>query len=308
MRGLFAFLSVSTLLLTLSVQHLFAQSYDLDPTRWFPLEVGNYWHYRCCLGPIFTDWILFSERDTLVDGQRWVRFTEVACTGPGCSVGFGRWFRMTDDFYVVYAVSAFSQADTLVNTVPQSIFTVNQARDSTLQLASCCGGAPTPVIVSITENTLGEVADSTHLTLHVTNNGLFDDSYIYNIGRGDRVEVALVGALVNRKAVGDTTWIRGIVRTHVAATPALETALDVYPNPTRHAAMLRVESGRSGVYELSIYNMLGQRVHSEQNRVLMGELWQRSWAVPSAVGSGVYFVRLTGEGGLSETRTLIVLK
>lgn len=132
-----------------------AQPFELDPRQWFPLELGSYWHYRCCdPGPIYTHTISSSDRDTLVDGQRWVRFTGIACTGPGCSSEEGGlWYHLTDDAYLLSTIDSFSRIDTLWNTVPRSIFSVDTARDTTLKLMKTGNVQPQPITVTIEPNT-----------------------------------------------------------------------------------------------------------------------------------------------------------
>lgn len=106
-----------------------AQSFDFDPQRWYPLEVGSYWHY-ISLDMIDT-YVVKTTGDTLVNGVTWTELSAAYCYGPSCPRR-PEWRRFTDDHYVERTWD-FVAVDTLWQTTPRSIFTTNMPYDSTLQ-------------------------------------------------------------------------------------------------------------------------------------------------------------------------------
>lgn len=82
-------------------------------------------------------------------------------------------------------------------------------------------------------------------------------------------------------------------------------ALAVYPNPARDAATLSLTLDRSQQTRLSVYDVLGRRVLSED----LGALWagERTHRLDLAgLQPGVYLVRMTGDAGARATTRLVV--
>lgn len=145
---------------------------NLEPFRWFPLELGNYWHYTDRGGEgvtIETQWVVTTDKDTLVEGKHWTRFRNIYCEGPQCAWEI-LWYRLTSDAYLLIDTGSFSRVDTLWNTRPKSIFAVNVRRDT---LYRSLDGFP--VFVEIWDNPIGSEADSSFLTLDVKAGILSDE-------------------------------------------------------------------------------------------------------------------------------------
>jgi hypothetical protein len=271
---------------------------DLDPERWFPMELGNAWHYHFSEAGSDCEYIVMSDRDTLVDGQRWVRFTQTHCYGLSCKAGSFTWYHMTADHYLVYRPGDNLRADTLWRTGPRSVFSVDVPPDTTLSLIEG-SGATRPVDVFIETNTVGRQADSTDVTLSVTDNALFTRSYVYKIGLsriGIEATTTLIGAFVNGLSYGDTTLIRTVFQVHTESTlppsrPHL--AVDAYPEPFHDRLVISGTAKQGGLLELAIFNVLGQRVHQATLSPLPGQPWRHVWSPGQNTRTGVYFLKLS---------------
>lgn len=107
----------------------------VNPENWFPLQVGNYWHYQYDTGGGFlVDDIKKATRDTLIGNERWVAIQNVACT-PELQFCPSQvlWYRFTDDHYLRRTEEpGVSQRDTVAATVPTSIFvdTITHKQDT----------------------------------------------------------------------------------------------------------------------------------------------------------------------------------
>lgn len=85
-----------------------------------------------------------------------------------------------------------------------------------------------------------------------------------------------------------------------------------YPNPFNPATIIRWQLAVSGHVDLSIYNILGQKVATLVNKKQQAGSYQVEWdAAPTSGGqgfaSGVYYYRLEA-GSFVETKKLVLLK
>ena len=207
---------------------------------------------------------------------------------------------MNEDFYVLGRTGdEFEIEKSLWDTVPRSIFTVNTPLDSTLHFR----GDSVYVQVYIDQSPIGQEADSTHLRLTMTTEQvLLTVSYIYNIGLLNLLSWSrsfLVGAVVNDKVVGDTTWINNVIHTEVEGEPLLfPDAIDLiaYPNPFREQTQIVLQAGWAGEYEVAIHDILGREVYRARRWLFSGERWERTWPDRSVqLPSGIYFIRATSD-------------
>jgi hypothetical protein len=84
-----------------------------------------------------------------------------------------------------------------------------------------------------------------------------------------------------------------------------------YPNPFNPSTTIRYEVAESQPIQLAIYDVQGRLVRSLVNRVepsgVRQVTWQGRGRDGNAVSSGIYFVRLTGEGQ-TVTRKIVLIK
>ena len=82
-------------------------------------------------------------------------------------------------------------------------------------------------------------------------------------------------------------------------------ALGPYPNPVRETASFDLTARESQSMQVEVYNTLGKRVYREEREVRPQDPTFLSIDV-SQWASGVYFLRLRGEGSVGQTRKMVV--
>lgn len=267
----------------------------LDPKAWFPLELGNAWHYKINADDASsTDQVLISARDSLVDGRRWVLFYEIDCAGYFCG-GNSEWYSMTDDNYLLQNLSATSPPDTFFATTPHAFFEVTETDTVKLNDPSC---GP-DLRVAVAEE--ASVADSTRFRMYVAPDNIFCGSheYVYKIGLarvpGEGADgTRLVGAYVNGYRYGDQTRLSTVL---AAIEPAVPRAtLELFPNPATETVTV---ISPTRVEEIRIVDVIGRTVKVACCR-------QQEWTIDVAdLPAGIYFVLLPET---SQTMSTVLVK
>lgn len=302
--GLIAFLLLSMGVNTSIVN---AQTYDLNPQSWFPLEVGSYWHYFLDQGTgLDVHVVRKADRDTVVAGQRWVRIRNVHCSRTtNCSTETIIWYHYTPDNYLLLTADPepnIAFADTLLPTHPRSFFSVDTSQEILESYR-----VESPVTVLIEEVDSGNEADSTNLQLRVaaSNNIFFRDHFIYNIGRAED----LIGAIVGDVSYGDTTLITSVALSSENPAHANVFNLHLFPNPmpAHGSASVQLTVPKSGHYKLMLYDLLGRLLHQTERWLLIQEEWSVELLNEGSYASGVYFISLEYEGTHVTTRSLVVI-
>ncbi len=101
--------------------------------------------------------------------------------------------------------------------------------------------------------------------------------------------------------VNDTLTVFDVMTGIVSSTEI--SALTVTPNPGHGQFTLQYNVASSGVYITEVMNVLGEVVYSEQFNAQQGE--QLKAIDISAMGSGVYLVRVSGAGGAAVERVMV---
>ncbi len=274
---------------------------QFNPQRWFPLELGNYWHYLSEDGfGNTTDVILATTRDTVVGMARWTEIDTAYCgVGPFCPKP-PLWYHFTTDHYLLLNTKPdLVSADTVLITTPHSVFLVTAWTD-TLKTRR----AFDPVVVELLDNPDGQPEDSTNFLLSIYADVLFEGQYIYQIGKGE----GLVGALVNGREYADTGLIRNVVLTQSAPRPSFdEASVDVYPNPSHgNRTSIVVQSGETGLYQIDVYDTLGRYLFRSMQLMPTDQRWNVEIEERSSMTSGVYFIRLSRDGVPLRTQNWVV--
>jgi len=80
-----------------------------------------------------------------------------------------------------------------------------------------------------------------------------------------------------------------------------------YPNPFNHATTISYQLAINSKVDLSIYNLLGQKLAQLVNKKQSAATYNIQWNA-TGFASGVYLYRLAAENGFIETKKLILLK
>lgn len=87
--------------------------------------------------------------------------------------------------------------------------------------------------------------------------------------------------------------------------------LQNHPNPFNPSTTISFETGRAGYAELTVYNILGERIRTLHSGELTAGVHSVTWdgkdALGRAVASGIYLYRLEA-GGVSVTRKMTVIR
>jgi len=295
------------LLVPLGVQ---AQDYsDLDPTRWLPLELGNYWYYEYEQPPEFVQEVRTIDRDTLIDGRRWAALTTTYCNvefRTSCAVGLRNWYSFTEDFYLLRAAVGLGpdrileNVDTLYASSPVSVFNTTLPRDT----LSLWWRPNEPLIVDLRENAQGSVADTTQLELFMYPLffGAFD-RYVYNIGPSS----ALVGALINGREWGDVSELRRLIALPNEQPEVSEAQITVYPNPVRDRFTVALTLPSAEQVSFEMINVLGQTVARYGPVWSSGGTSHHPWMLPPSLAAGAYVLHVVSANRVLLTHPLVLV-
>jgi flagellar hook assembly protein FlgD len=84
-----------------------------------------------------------------------------------------------------------------------------------------------------------------------------------------------------------------------------------YPNPFNPSTTIEYVVSQAGEYELSVYNLLGQKIRTLLSSQLTAGDYRAQWDgrndTGQKVGSGIYFYRLSGKN-LTLTRKMVLMR
>lgn len=80
-----------------------------------------------------------------------------------------------------------------------------------------------------------------------------------------------------------------------------------YPNPFNSSTVIRFQIGQSQFVDLQIFNILGQKVHSERSYFSGSGQYSFRWSAYS-LNSGVYFYQLVSSSGISRNGRILFIK
>lgn len=279
-----------------------APGYPLDPQRWYPLAVGNAWHYReWQAGYGYTDRVEVVTGTVEHDDRTWHHLRTIYCSPDPCAGSVARFLNWTDDHYLLETETPpdapGAVPDTLHATSPRSLFTVNLPRDNTLT------SPEGPVYTSILMNNWNEWF---YPVLWASTIGEWREDfarYLYGFGpwTGD------LAAIIDGERFGDTSTI--LMALDVGGSPrtADQVAIDVYPHPAGRSSVIAFTPGQSGVASVTIFDLRGRLVFEMDASVAAGIPWQMPLGSAGRLASGVYVVRILEPDGRSATRSMIVI-
>jgi plastocyanin len=80
-----------------------------------------------------------------------------------------------------------------------------------------------------------------------------------------------------------------------------------YPNPFNPSTTISFDLPKTARVSLKVYNILGQVVATLLDEVKQAGSYKISFSAPE-LGSGVYFYRVVTDGGVAETRKMVLMK
>ena len=80
----------------------------------------------------------------------------------------------------------------------------------------------------------------------------------------------------------------------------------ISPNPVSNFASFSVYTALSGTADISVFDVSGRRVANIENNEIESGANAYNWQIPAEMGSGVYFVRATINGGTVSSRMTVV--
>jgi hypothetical protein len=276
--------------------------YDLDPRAWYPLAVGNAWHFRT--GRDRADAVEWVEAEVPHAGETWFRLRVALCDTDPCPLPETRYLRWTEDHYLLTteAPPGTAAPDTLHPTRPRSLFAVADPYDPTLTSA----GEPAHARVALwnDERFMGHLVLTGAVAFP---EGRYEVSYLYGLGPSHTLERELLAAIIGGEDFEDTALIRLAVSTPSEASAPVPSAIRVYPHPATEASVLAFTPSESGSARLVVYDLLGRPVLDHREAVVAGS----EWRVPlraEGLAPGLYVVRVTEPGGGTATRSVVVAR
>ncbi|MEJ2543357.1 MAG: T9SS type A sorting domain-containing protein [Calditrichaceae bacterium] len=140
------------------------------------------------------------------------------------------------------------------------------------------------------------------------------DQILYFLGSYEHASFEQDSTLLKQWFPERITWLDE--QFEAASTPVLDEILynhptqfvleQNYPNPFNPKTVIRYALPVTSHFELSIYNILGQRVATLVNKKQPAGRYQVEWDA-STVSSGVYYYRLEAKG-YSEVKKMAVIK
>ncbi|MCK5035281.1 MAG: S8 family peptidase [Candidatus Sabulitectum sp.] len=117
----------------------------------------------------------------------------------------------------------------------------------------------------------------------------------YGAGRVDAYQ-AVVAALS----------MTGTEEAQGAAVPAALGISNISPNPVSNFASFNVYTAVAGAADISVFDVTGRRVANIDSSDIESGANAYNWQIPAEMGSGVYFVRATINGGTVSSRMTVV--
>jgi hypothetical protein len=117
------------------------------------------------------------------------------------------------------------------------------------------------------------------------------------------------GTLLNDMGVygGNPKVITGLEKERFIEYPEVYALLQNYPNPFNPSTTIGYRIPKTSNIELSIYNVIGQKVVTLINKTQPAGIYQIPWDA-SGFSSGVYYYSLTTSLGYSKSRKMLLVK
>lgn len=309
------------LLLTLLTIYNCEINAQLDTTRYFPLELGNYWEYWS-IGSEVIPWFIWVTGDTLMDnGRRYFKLKNI--------------YNYSDEGYNYYRLDSLNDLYQYVirpdcNEKDELLYNF-EAEDSSIW--PICGnisqmGSYYYWIYQITThfypifNSILSTKWFTSVLIDTTvspPDTLWDPIYggpigVRKIAKGvGMVETIaelgrwflLTGAIIDSNEYGTISGLEDIYEDFYK-NKTQDADIIVYPNPFNNSTRLRYKISERSFVKIKVYDALGNEVATLVNEEKQAGEYEVEFNV-SDLTSGIYFYRLQA-GSFVETKKMILLK
>lgn len=273
-----------------------AAGYEIEPSQWYPLAIGNAWSYR------------YAERvDRVVEREavgdlEWYRLQSYDCGGQRCDADSTFWLAWTLDAFLLYADDARARVDTVLHPVARSPFSVNQALDT---LALYRDGTREHRLVEARIYFRQDEPFYGRLSLHLTTLDTFEylASYVLGFGPEDGV-----GAIIDGIRIGDTSLLELVLDTEHPRPPNASFTLRVYPHPASTDAVISIEGAAPGHATIETFDLLGRRRARQTRHVDDNVSWRMDLGEFDLQNPGIYLLRVIDASGRVATRSFVVVR
>ena len=302
MKSLLLFLAIFSYALLSKAQT------DIESSLYFPLNTGNKFIYEVgsIYGPSYRYKVVIVK-DTVIQG---FRFYKCSQNFPGYTENFVRVDSVNGN------IMTFKPGYSCFYYINQSSMDSLQSKKSdTLKKCSM-------IFKSICIDTLRSFVfgDTVKRKIFKQDDIIYKErtySRTYGLTYARFVEMdevwhTLKGCVINGVVHGDTTMTG--VENISTKVPSSFSLYQNFPNPFNPVTKIRfdvAENGKwnseNGMVTLKVYNILGKEVATLVNERLQPGTYEAAWDA-SGFGSGVYFYTLTTDGGLLNTRKMLLIR
>jgi hypothetical protein len=270
--------------------------YDVEPARWYPLAVGNAWHFQTYGDLRWANRVEVVQGSVELDGEVWYNIVRVFDDSETTSDDASRFLRWTDDAFLLTSTDPAAYVDTVHASLLESPFQVNVPRKD-VQLKE---GGSKRIYVGI--NNFAEFGG--HVALWDDSFGPDEVSYVHGVGPLD----GLVAAIIDGEHFEDTSLIQTVLTSPRSIDGLVAGRIDVFPHPFGSEGVIEVMPARSGDARIFVYDALGRQVLEARTQVSAGSIWRLRLGESMRMAPGLYVIRLIEEGGRSAERSFIVAR
>lgn len=300
-------LNLKTIAIVIISSHLFFElpGYAQDTTLFhFPLDNGDFWEYARKTGTLVTPTTHKVIGDTILPNN--VEYMHIEEFNPQFGTRFN--FLRLETSTKVHTILPY----TVSNPLDTLLFHLELFNGKEWRTGLYADIAALMHVDSVYQaEFFGQVRKAARIVLPEITFGIFeyiivDSLGIYFIGFEGGTET-LVGAVIDNTRYGIFTDVREIEND---VHPFSYSLLQNYPNPFNPETIIQYSLPKNGKVELSVFNLLGQKVNILVNKVQQAGIYRTVWdgknAIKQEMPSGVYLYLLkTAEYTTMKKMTLL---
>jgi hypothetical protein len=266
--------------------------YDVDRERWYPLSVGNAWHFQEDHDRQLFDRVEVVEEEIDVEGETWYRIVEAFSSDTSRPGYAPRYLRWSDDAFLLTSTDPTAYVDTVHAGFLESPFLVDVPRR---HVPLAAGGSRS---VYVGKNAHRERFDGFV--------ALWDCAQEIWYAQGIGPVGGLVAAIIDGEHYEDTSLIQTVLSSTRPDEQVVNGRIEVYPHPATAGSIIAFVPERTGKITFALYDLLGREVMSSRASVVAGTEWRST--LEAELPPGAYFARITSETGVVAKRSIIVAR